>query len=165
MRISVIVAIARNGVIGYKGKMPWHLPEDLKHFKAITMGHPIVMGRKTYESIGRILPGRTTIIITRQRNYAIPGALIVQSLSEALKQAQSDEVFVIGGGEIYREVMPVADRVYLTRIELDPDGDTSFPALEANQWREISSESGISADGIEYRFEVLDRIRPAMPES
>lgn len=137
--------------------MPWHVPEDLKRFKAVTMGNAIVMGRKTFESIGRLLPGRTTIIVTRQRDYKVAGAIVVASLQDAIDQANSQEVFIVGGGELYREAMPLADRVYLTRIALDPCGDTFFAPLEVQEWRRVSSETGVSANGVAFEFLVLDR--------
>lgn len=156
-RISIIVAAARNGVIGHNGKMPWHLPEDLQHFKAITMGHTIVMGRKTFESIGRLLPGRTTIIVSRQPSYVIAGATVVASLEAAIAHAPTNDVFIIGGGELYRAALLVADRVYFTRIALEPPGDTYFPPLDLKQWREVSSQSQVSKSGVSFDFAVFDR--------
>lgn len=141
-RLSVVVAMGSNRAIGTQGKLPWHIPEDLKRFKALTLGHPIVMGRKTYESIGRLLPGRTSVIITRQRGYAVPGALIAHSLDDALAQcAQAGEVFVIGGGELYEEALPRTQRIYLTHVDLAPPADTYFPALDPAQWREVLRET------------------------
>mgnify|MGYP001451353270 CR=1 FL=1 len=141
-RISLVVAMGSNRAIGAQGKLPWHIPEDLKRFKALTLGHPIVMGRKTYESIGRLLPGRTSVIITRQRGYAVPGALIAHSLDDALAQcAQAGEVFVIGGGELYEEALPRTQRIYLTHVDLAPPADTYFPALDPAQWREVLRET------------------------
>ncbi|MBX9632520.1 MAG: dihydrofolate reductase, partial [Burkholderiales bacterium] len=116
-RVSLIAAVASNGVIGRDGRMPWHLPEDLKRFKALTMGHAIVMGRKTFDSIGRLLPGRRTIIVTRQPNYRVEGAEVVSSIDDAIALARNDdEVFVIGGGEIYAQALPLATRLHLTEI-------------------------------------------------
>jgi dihydrofolate reductase len=150
-RLSLIVAMARNRVIGRDGKLPWHLSADLKRFKALTMGHHIIMGRKTWESIGRPLPGRTSIVITRDPAYAAPGAHAVDSLSSALKMARHDpEVFVIGGGEIYREALPLADRIYLTEVDAEFSGDTFFPALSPGKWhvsrREHSAAEGAQPD-------------------
>ncbi len=149
-------------MIGANGTIPWHLPNELKLFKRLTMGHHIVMGRKTYESIGRLLPGRTTVIVTRQSEYHVPGALIAHSLGEAIAACQGDdEVFVIGGGELYRAALPLADRIYLTTVDAEPAGDTYMPEFDPAVWRETSAES-FSADDRHrygYRFAVYDRIR------
>jgi dihydrofolate reductase len=140
-RLNLIVARARNGVIGNRGAMPWHLPEDLAHFKRTTLGHCIVMGRKTWDAIGRPLPGRRNIVVTRNRQWQASGAQAVASLDEALAQCAGTDVFVIGGGELYAEALrrPVA-HLYLTEIDADFDGDAVFPALEAGRWRERSRE-------------------------
>ena len=136
-RVSILVAMARNRVIGKDGQLPWHLSADLKRFKQLTMGHHIVMGRKTWESIGRLLPGREHVIISRQAGYSVPGAKVVASLDAALAAAgNDDEVFVIGGGEIYSLSLSVADRILLTEIDHDLDGDTFFPVLSEIEWRE-----------------------------
>jgi len=138
--------------------MPWHLPEDLKRFKALTMGHTIVMGRKTFDSIGRLLPGRRTIIVTRQRGYRVDGATVVHSLEAALNAARSDaEVFVIGGGEIYAAALPLADRLHMTEIALDPEGDARFPDVDWLRWQEKARESHRSADGIAFDFAIYER--------
>ena len=161
-RLSLVVAMAKNRVIGAAGRIPWHLPNELQLFKRITMGHPIVMGRKTYESIGRLLPGRTTVIVTRQADYRVPGAIVVHSLDDAIAACgRDDEIFVIGGGELYREALPSADRIYLTTVEAEPAGDTYMPELEAGAWRELSAEA-FPADArhrYPYCFRVLDRVR------
>ena len=129
MKIALIVAAARNGVIGGGNKMLWRVPEDFAHFKRTTMGHPIVMGRKTWESIGRPLPGRRNVVVTRNADYRAEGAEVVPSLEEAFRTlADTDTVFVIGGGEIYRQALPSADVVWLTKIDADFEGDTTFPA-------------------------------------
>jgi dihydrofolate reductase len=134
--------MARNRVIGAGGKIPWHLPGELMLFKDLTMGHHIVMGRKTYESIGRLLPGRTTVIVTRQRDYRVPGAIVAHSLEEAIAACGGDEeVFVIGGAEIFREALPLADRIYLTTVDADVAGDTLMPRFDPAGWREQSSRS------------------------
>jgi dihydrofolate reductase len=159
-RISLIVAVARNGVIGKDGKLPWHLPEDLKRFKALTMGHHIIMGRRTWESIGRPLPGRKSVVVTRQRDYSAPGAIVVHSLPDAVAAcAGDDEVFVIGGEEIYRTALPIADRIHLTRLDADYAGDTRFPALAPGQWHEVSRERhpGNGPDRPGFDFLVLER--------
>jgi dihydrofolate reductase len=153
--------MAANRVIGVENRLPWHLPEDLQHFKALTMGHHIVMGRKTYESIGRLLPGRTTVIVTRQPDYRVEGATVAHSLEAALESAANDdEVFVIGGAELYRAALPVADRIYLTTVDATPGGDTLMPDFDIGEWREISTES-FKADGKhahDYRFAILERL-------
>jgi dihydrofolate reductase len=142
MRISIIAAVAENGVIGRGGKLPWHLSRDLRRFKELTMGHTIVMGRRTWESIGRPLPGRRTIVVTRQPNYQVDAATVqtAASLDDALhvEGATGDnEVFIIGGAELYREAMPRADRLYLTMVMAEVDGDTYFPpALEEFNWND-----------------------------
>lgn len=158
--ISLIVAMAKNRVIGADNRIPWHLPNELKLFKTLTMGHPIVMGRKTYESINRLLPGRTSVIVTRQRDYAVPGAVVVHSIEEALAAAGADEeIFVIGGADLFRETLPLADRLYLTIVDAEPEGDTFMPEIDVQQWRETSSQS-FAADekhAHAYRHVVYDR--------
>jgi dihydrofolate reductase len=159
-RVSLVVAMDRQRVIGHQGRLPWHIPEDLKRFKALTMGHSIIMGRKTHESIGRLLPGRRSIIVTRQRSYVVPGALVVHSLKEALAAcAGEEEAFVIGGGEIYREALAVADRIYLTEVQGNYAGDTLFPALSPHVWRESQREYGVASDtGPSASYVTLDRV-------
>jgi dihydrofolate reductase len=140
-RLSLVVAMGSNRVIGAGGALPWHIPADLKRFKALTLGHSIIMGRKTYASIGRLLPGRTSMIVTRSRALQVPGAIVVNSLDEALARcAGQDEVFVIGGGELYRDALTRAERIYLTHVHLAPEGDTFFPELAPQAWREIERE-------------------------
>ena len=160
-RLSLIVAMGKNRVIGVDGAIPWRLPNELQLFKRVTMGHHIIMGRKTWESIGRLLPGRTTVIVTRQKNYTAPGALIVNSLAAAITQcANDDEIFVIGGGELYRAAMPLADRLYLTVVDAEPTGDTQMPTFNTAEWR-LHSTKQYSRDGRhahDYRFEVHDRV-------
>lgn len=159
-RISLIAAVASNGVIGREGRMPWHLPADLKRFKALTMGHAIVMGRKTFDSIGRLLPGRRTIIVTRQRGFHFEGATVAHSLEQAIEQARGDdEVFVIGGGEIYAMALPMADRLHMTELALAPQGDARFPAFDRSTWHETSRESHRAEDGTAFDFVVYDRAR------
>lgn len=132
--ISLIAALDRQGGIGLDGKIPWHLPEDLARFKQITMGRPIIMGRKTYESIGRPLPGRRNIVITSQRDYEAPGCDIVHSLDQALRLAGEGEVFVIGGATLYQEALPRAHRLYLTHVDGTFSADTFFPEFDAGEW-------------------------------
>ena len=158
-RISIIVAYAANRVIGKDGKMPWHLSEDLKRFRRLTMGHHIVMGRKTWESIGRLLPGRKHIIVSRKSGYDVPGAKVVDSLEAAVAAAPDDsEIFVIGGGDIYALVLPIADRIYATEIDRKYEGDTCFPELEEGKWRETVRETHEdAASGLRYSFVTLER--------
>ncbi|MDE5691038.1 MAG: dihydrofolate reductase [Alistipes sp.] len=138
--ISIIVAVAENGVIGDKNTLLWHIREDLQHFKALTTGHPVVMGRKTYESLGRPLPNRRNVVITRQE-IAIAGCETVHSLDEALALFSSgEEVFIIGGAQIYAAALPLADRFYLTRVEHPYEGDTRFPDWDPAEWRLVASE-------------------------
>jgi len=150
-RITLIVARAANGVIGLNNSLPWHLPEDLRHFKATTLGHVLVMGRRTFESIGRPLPGRRTIVLTRDRDWASPGCERAASLEDALILAgETTEVFVAGGGEIYRAALNHADRAIITEIDLTPDGDAFFPLLDPAQWALQSRQSHVAANGIAY---------------
>lgn len=138
--LSIIVAVAQNGVIGDRNALLWHISEDLRHFKTLTLGHPIVIGRKTYESLGRPLPGRRNVVVTRQE-VAIAGCTVVHSLDEAVALFPAEEeVFVIGGAQIYAEALPRADRFYLTRVWHDYEGDTRFPAWDPADWRLIASE-------------------------
>jgi dihydrofolate reductase len=158
-RISLLVAVARNGVIGAAGGMPWHLPEDLKRFKALTLGHTLVMGRKTHESIGRLLPGRRTVIVTRNPDYRVEGATMAGDLPAALAAAAHDaEIFVVGGGEIYAQALPFADRLLVTEIDLAPAGDTMFPAIDPAQWHEFARERRVTDDGLAYAFVDYERI-------
>ena len=137
-RISIIVAMARNRVIGVGNRLPWHLPADLKHFRSLTMGHHIVMGRKTYESIGRPLPGRTMVIVSRNPVYTAPGCSVCASIDQALALAAGDnEVFVIGGVALYRQAIERAQRIYLTEVAADVEGDVLFPPFDLAQWREV----------------------------
>ncbi|MFN8346457.1 MAG: dihydrofolate reductase [Spirosomataceae bacterium] len=139
MLITLIVATAQNGVIGRDNQLIWHLPDDLKQFKRLTMGHPIIMGRKTFESIGKPLPNRTSIVITRSKEWFAEGILIVNSVEEAVKTAQktgADETFVIGGAEIYRLTLPMADKIYLTEVQADFEGDAYFTISDSENWQE-----------------------------
>lgn len=156
-RLTLIVARARNGIIGANGKLPWHLPEDLAFFKRATMGHPIVMGRKTWESIGRPLPGRRSLVVTRSRGFTAPGAEVVHSLDEAFERCRdADEIFVIGGAQLYVDAMPRADRVLLTEIEADFPGDTQLPALPAQDWVAASREAHPPTDQRPFGFAFVD---------
>jgi dihydrofolate reductase len=160
--ISLVVAAARNNAIGKGNALPWSLPNDLKHFKDVTSGHAVVMGRKTFESIGRPLPNRRNIVITRQEDYKPEGVEVVGSLDAAIAAVPAgEEAFVIGGGEIFKQALPIADRVYLTRVEADVEGDAFFPALEAGEWREVSRIDGVvdEKNALPHVFLTLDRIR------
>jgi dihydrofolate reductase len=133
------VAVASNGVIGRDGDLPWHLPADLAHFKKTTMGKPILMGRRTWESIGRVLPGRNNIVITHQRSYVAAGCQVVHSLPEALRAAgDAEEIMIIGGAGLYEEALPLARRIHMTRVHADIEGDTRFPWLNQSEWDEVS---------------------------
>jgi dihydrofolate reductase len=163
--ISLIVAVSRNGIIGNKGSLPWHLPEDLKHFKALTMGKPIIMGRKTWDSLQkRPLPGRTNIVITRNKMYHADGATIVHSLENALSKARAEnavEIMVIGGEAIFAVALPVATRVYLTAIECDVDGDARMPLIDRRQFRETACNGPHrTEEGLTYNFLTLERFQP-----
>lgn len=156
--LEMIVAHARNGVIGNAGTMPWHIPEDLKHFKTVTTGAAVIMGRKTFESIGRALPGRKNIVITRQAGYAAQGCIVVPNLASALTAAGKERCFVIGGGEIYRQALPQADRLWVTEIEASPAGDTTFPTLDPDEWNEeVLGELPATDQRPAVRFVKLDR--------
>ena len=161
MKLSVIVAMAANRVIGHANRLPWHLPADLKHFKATTLGKPVLMGRKTWESIGRPLPGRTNIVITRDTAYTADGCVVVHSLDEAIRVAgEAEEAMVIGGAELYRQALPLADTLYLTLVHGEFTGDTRFPEWRQDEWREIGrvdhepDESNPHA----YSFLTLERV-------
>ena len=158
--VSVIVAVAENGVIGDKNTLLWHISEDLRNFKRVTSGHPVIMGRKTFDSLGRPLPNRTNVVITRQ-NLEIEGCKVVHSLEEALSLfSPEEEVFVIGGAQIYAEALPLADRFYLTRVHHAYEGDTSFPKWNESEWTLIESERFERGEKYEYPFtiEIYERI-------
>jgi dihydrofolate reductase len=162
MILSIIVAVAENQVIGHNNQLLWHISEDLKRFKSLTLGHHIIMGRKTFESIGRPLPGRTNIVITRRADFGVEGCLTAHSLQEAIALAESDsEAFVIGGGEIYSQAIPLAQRIYLTRVHAGYAGDTIFPELNMAEWATTSVTIGKPADssGPGYSFINLERVR------
>lgn len=151
--INVIAAMAKNRVIGINNTLPWRLAADLQHFKALTMGHHIVMGRKTYESIGKPLPGRTTVIVTRDANYRVEGCLTATSIDAAIAACGNDpEVFFVGGAELYAQVLARADRLYLTEIQADYEGDAHFPAFDRSVWKETARQENISPDGLGYHF-------------
>lgn len=163
MKISIIVAVAENGAIGKGNQLPWHLPNDLKFFKNKTMGHHMIMGRKTYESIGRALPGRTTIIVTRQKNYYAPDCFVIHSLKEATQLAasrQETEAFVIGGAAIINEATDIADKIYLTEVKMTvEDADVYLDNFDRNNWEEKSRETHAADDkhAFPYAFVELTR--------
>ncbi len=155
MKIYLIAAIAKNGVIGKAGKIPWQLPEDLKRFKRLTTGHALIMGRKTYASIGRPLPRRRNLVLTRRQSLDLPaGAEAAPSLEAAIqlcRQRQEEKVFVIGGGEIYAQALPLADGLFLTRVDKEVEGDTFFPPWDESAWREVRRESLPEMTYIDYQ--------------
>ncbi|UDL04314.1 type 3 dihydrofolate reductase [Marinobacter sp. CA1] len=169
MRTALIVAMARNRVIGRNNALPWYLPGDLRYFKQATMGKPIIMGRKTWESIGRPLPGRLNVVISRNPQWSAPeGIPTVRSLAEALVKAEAqaeleggDEVMVIGGGQIYAEALPQVDRMYITQVHADVEGDAWFPEVDWDQWEEIGREDFSASDNnpYDYSFVVYQRLR------
>ena len=152
MTVTLVAAVAANGVIGRGGGMPWHLPGDLRHFKRLTMGHVLVMGRRTYESIGA-LPGRTTVVVTRQPDWQADGVEVAAGFDDAMRLASGhdDDVYVVGGREIFRLAMPIADRLVLTLIDDEPEGDTYFPEVDWSQWREADREPGEGYTIVDYQ--------------
>lgn len=151
--VVLVAAMARNRVIGCDGAMPWHLPADLKHFKTVTMGHPVVMGRKTFESIGKPLPGRKNVVISRGKPKLPDGVMLASSLDQALGYCEgAGEVMIIGGGEIYRQALPLAHRMELTFVDTQVDGDTLFPDWSADGWRLVSMEARPADDANPYRL-------------
>lgn len=156
--VSLIVAVAKNGVIGVDNTLPWHLPEDLKRFRALTMGHHIIMGRKTYDSLGRLLPGRTTVIVTRNKNYQVEGAVVAHSLEAAIKACGGDdEVFLIGGAELYQDGLKRANKLYLTEIDASYEGDAHFPAFNVTDWQLVEHEAHISANGLGFAYKTYQK--------
>lgn len=165
MKLALIAAYAQNNVVGIDNKLPWHLPEDLKYFKRVTTGKAIIMGRKTYESIGRPLPNRTNIVITRNTEFTAPGIEVVNSLDAAIELAESineingtEEVMVIGGAQIYNEALPKADRLYLTHVHAEVKGDAHFPQVDFSAWKEVGREDYAASETnpYDYSFAVYD---------
>ena len=160
--IVLVLAMADNGVIGNAGGIPWRIPEDLKRFKAITMGKPLIVGRKTWESFPkRPLPGRTNIVITRDASYAAEGAVVVHSLDAALSRAKAEnpsEIVVAGGAEIYAAALPRADRIELTEVHVDAPGDTRLPPFDPSVWREMVREDHVAADGLRFSYVTLGHV-------
>lgn len=157
MKISLIVAMASNGIIGRDGQMPWHLSADLKHFKKITLGSPIIMGRKTFESIGRPLPGRRNIIISRNPDYQQDGCLVFDSIETALTNCcqSADEIFIIGGSALYEATLQYADRIYVTEINQNFNGDTSFPAWNKTEWTETKREDVTDDSQVSFSYSFI----------
>ena len=160
-RVSLIAALAQNRVIGIENRLPWKLPEDLAHFKALTLGHPILMGRKTFESLGRPLPGRRNIVITRNRDYQSSDCEIVVSIADAIALCvEADEIFFIGGAELYKQVLPLVDRLYLTEVQIEAQGDAWFPEFDRTAFAEMSRvhNLGEKGDPLRFDFVVYDRL-------
>jgi dihydrofolate reductase len=157
-RIYLIAAVAKNGVIGANGKLPWHLPEDLKHFKNLTLGHPVIMGRRTWESLGKPLPGRENIVISRKAGFEAPGASVASTIAAAVALCSGEPLaFVIGGAEIYAAALPLADGLVLTEIQKDYEGDTRFPDWDRQAWRVSQKETHTSTDGVRFDFVLYER--------
>jgi dihydrofolate reductase len=161
--LSIIVAAADNGVIGSGNQLPWRLPDDLKRFKALSLGKPIVMGRKTFDSIGRPLPGRLNIVISRQPGLEIPGCRVVTSIDEALAAAQpAPEIVIVGGADIYRQILPRVQTIHLTRVHAEIAGDAVFPTLQEHEWREVAKEYHPADErhAHAFTFSTLERVAP-----
>ena len=163
MTISFVVAAATNNAIGKEGKLPWYLPNDLKHFKNVTWGMPVVMGRKTFESLGKALPGRKNIVITRQPGWMKEGTVAVKTIEDALflaKETDAKEIMVIGGGQIFKTLFDKAKRIYLTRVEAEPEADTFFPVIDPQHWWLVSQKNheADEKNAYNYSFQVWERI-------
>lgn len=158
--ISMIWAMGKDNALGCKNRMPWHLPADFAYFKNVTMGKPVIMGRKTFESIGKPLPGRTNIVITGSTSFSNEGCIVVDSIDKALEQAKDKDSFIIGGAEIYSAFLPIADRLYITEIDADFEADTFFPNIDYSKWKLISNEPGVKDEKnpYDYKFLVYERI-------
>lgn len=157
-RIYLVAAVAHNGVIGVKGKLPWHLPEDLRHFKKLTLGHPVIMGRRTWDSLPNALPGRENIVVTRSANRDMPGASVANSVEAAIALCAGEPIaFVIGGAGIFAETLPIADGIVLTEIERDYEGDVYFPAWDKSAWNETQRERHTSSGGVPFSFVLYEK--------
>jgi dihydrofolate reductase len=159
--IAIIVAMSENRVIGKNNQLPWHLPADLKHFKGLTTGHPVVMGRKTYDSIGKPLPNRPNLLITRQLGYFVEGALVVHDLAEALKKARNldEQVFIIGGSEIFTQALPLVDALFITWVHAEVEGDVYFPELHPDEWQEVERERKEADEKHAYGYSFVKMVR------
>lgn len=156
--LSLIVAIAKNSVIGVNNTLPWHLPEDLKRFRALTTGHHIIMGRKTFDSLGRLLPGRTTVIVTRNPDYKMAGAIVVHSLEAAITACGDDnEAFLIGGAELYKDGLKLANKLYITEIDAEYEGDAFFPEFDVAEWQVVERESHQAENGLGFSYLTYQR--------
>lgn len=167
MKISIIAAVAKNGVIGNRGEIPWYLPSDFAYFKSITIGKPIIMGRKTFESIGKPLPKRVNIIVSRKKNYQPDGVIVINDLDAAIELAKTiakadkqDEIMIIGGAEIYRQAMSKADRLYISHVDLMPKGDSLFPAIKENEFNQIDElkVEKSEKDSASYKVVIYEKI-------
>ena len=157
-RVYLVAAVSLNGVIGASGKLPWHLPEDLKHFKNLTLGHPVIMGRRTWESLGKPLPGRENIVVSRRSGFQAPGASVAATLEAAVALCTGEPVaFVIGGAQIYAAALPLADGIVLTEIQQDYEGDTRFPDWDRGAWRVAQKETHTSSAGVRFDFVRYER--------
>lgn len=157
-RVYLVAAVAANGIIGAGGKLPWHIPEELKHFKKLTMGHPVIMGRRTWESLKGPLPGRENIVVTRTAGYQAEGAAVASSLDAAMAMCAGEPVaFVIGGTQLFEESLPIAAGLVLTEIKRDYEGDTWFPKWDRAQWKETQREAHTAADGTAFDFVLYER--------
>lgn len=162
MKLSIVVAVAENGVIGHENQLIWHLPKDLKIFKNLTTGHPIIMGRKTFDSIGKPLPNRTSIIVSRNKELAINGCIVVNSVEEAIEEAkkiEEEEAFVIGGAELYKLSLPNVDKIYLSEVKHSFAGDTFFPEIDKTVWKEISRETYLKDEKNLYDFDFVELVK------
>ena len=157
-RLVLVAAVAANGIIGANGRLPWHIPEELKHFKKLTLGHPVIMGRRTWESLGKPLPGRENIVISRKPGFEAPGASVAASVEGAIALCTGEPVaFVIGGTELFKDSLPVAAGMVLTEIDRDYEGDTHFPDWDRNAWRMSQKEAHTSTDGVRFDFVLYER--------
>ncbi len=166
MSLSLIVAMARNRTIGINNTLPWRCPEDLKHFKALTMGHHMIMGRKTFDSIGKPLPGRTTVIVTRNAELKVEGCVVAHSLQQAISACANDsEIFIVGGAELYTQALPLVDKLYITEIQQDVEGDAHFPEFDQSRWQLVSKDvrSQETPQPLEFHFASYQRIHPQTP--
>jgi dihydrofolate reductase len=163
MQIIIVAAYAQNRVIGKNNDLVWHLPKDLKHFKDLTMGHPMIMGRKTFESFGKPLPGRTSIIVTRDQNYKQESCIVVHSLEEGINEAKklNNQIFIAGGAEIYKQALPITHIMYLTEVKASPEGDTFFPEFSTDEWKETARKSFPKDEKHQYAFDFVtwERVR------
>ncbi|RLB74181.1 MAG: diacylglycerol kinase [Deltaproteobacteria bacterium] len=156
MLVSIIVAMAKNRVIGRKGELPWHLPSDLQRFKQLTMGHTLVMGRRTFESIGRVLPGRRTIVLSRDPDYSAADCAVATNIKTALQLASpAEELFICGGADIYRQTLPLVEKIYLTELDVEIEGDRHFPTVSSREFEIIQTLQ--IEDKLNYRFSILQR--------